>query len=64
MWRETSLFGIYVSPLLTYMVVAGLIYAPLRLLLIRLRVFRWTWNPPLAEMGLFICLTAVLVRWL
>ncbi len=63
MWRETNLFGIYVSPLLTYMAVAGLVYAPIRFVLIRLRLFRWTWNPPLVEVGLFICILGVLVNW-
>ena len=63
MWRETNLFGIYVSPLLTYMLVAGLAYLPVRFVLIRLRLFRWTWNPPLVEVGLFVCILGVLVNW-
>lgn len=63
MWRETTLFGIYVSPLLTYMLVTGLVYLPVRLVLIRLRLFRCTWNPPLVEVGLFACILGVLVNW-
>ena len=61
MWRETNLFGIYLSPLLVYILVAGLIYAPIRAVLTRFRLFRWTWNPPLVEMGLFVC---ILGNWL
>lgn len=61
MWRETNLFGIYFSPLLAYMLVTGLVYAPIRVALIRLRLFRWTWNPPLVEVGLFVCILGLLV---
>ena len=64
MWRETNLWGVYFSPLLAYMVAAGLAYAPVRVVLIRLRLFRWTWNPPLVEVGLFVCILGVLVGWL
>ncbi len=64
MWRETNLFGIYLPPLLVYMAVALAMYVPVRLLLIRLRLFRWVWNPPLAEIALFVCIVGILVRWL
>ena len=63
MWRETNLFGIYLSPLLVYMLAAGLIYAPIRAALISFRLFRWTWNPPLVEVGLFVCILGILVNW-
>lgn len=45
------------------MLVAGLAYLPIRFVLIRLRLFRWTWNPPLVEVGLFVCILGVLVNW-
>lgn len=58
------MFGIYFSPLLTYMVAAGLVYAPIRFLMVRMRWFRWTWNPPLVEVGTFVCILGALVKWL
>lgn len=64
MWRETNLFGIYLPPLLVYMTVALALYVPARLLLIRLRLFRWVWNPPLAEIALYVCIVGILVQWL
>lgn len=64
MWRETNVFGVLVSPLIAYMIAAGLIYAPLRLAAVRLRLFRWVWHPPLAEVGLYICIVGSLVAWL
>ncbi len=64
MWRETNLFGIYMSPIIVYMLAAAALYAPLRLVLIRLRAFRFTWNTPLAEIGLYVCILGGLVAWL
>ena len=64
MWRETNLFGIFFSPLLVYFAVAGVAYVPIRMVLIRWRLFRWTWNPPLAGTAIFVCLVGLLIRWL
>jgi hypothetical protein len=64
MWRETNLWGIYLPPLLVYMAVAAVVYVPLRLLMIRLRLFRWMWNPPLAETAIYVCIVGLLVGWL
>ena len=63
MWRETNLFGVYMSPLIAYAAAAGLIYAPLRFVAVRLRAFRWTWNPPLTEAGIYVCILGALVAW-
>ena len=61
MWRETNVAGVFMSPLVAYMLAALLIYLPLRFLLIRLGLDRWAWNPALAETGLYICILGVLV---
>jgi hypothetical protein len=64
MWRETNLFGIYLPPLLVYMASALALYLPVRLLLVRLGVFRWISNTPLAEGAILVCILGALVRWL
>lgn len=64
MWRETNLLGVYLPPLIAYALVAFLLYLPTRFLLARLGLFRWTWNTPLAEAALYVCLLGVLARWL
>ena len=64
MWRETDIGGILITPLAGYIVVAFLIYLPLRWLLVWLRLFRWTWNPALAEAGLYLCILGALVGFL
>lgn len=61
MWRETTVAGVLLSPLVTYMLAALVIYLPIRALLIRLRWDRWAWNPALAESGLYVCILGVLV---
>lgn len=64
MWRETSVFGIYVSPLLVYALVALLLWLPLRYALVRLRIGRWIENPAIAQLTLYLCVLAALVTWL
>ena len=64
MWRETNLFGVLFSPLLVYFGAAALVYVPVRLLLVRLRLFRWMWNQPLAGTAIYVCIAGALVHWL
>ena len=61
MWRETNVFGIFLSPLLGYMLAALLLYLPLRWVLVRLRFDRWVWNAPLADAGLYLCVLGALI---
>lgn len=61
MWRETNVAGVFLSPLVAYMLAALLMHLPLRFLLIRLGLDRWVWNPALAETGLYVCILGVLV---
>jgi hypothetical protein len=63
-WREADIGGVFFSPLVVYMVVALLIWLPIRWGLERLRLTRWIWNTPLAEAGLFVCILGALVAFL
>jgi hypothetical protein len=64
MWRETNLFGVYISPLVAYMVASMVILLPLRIAFIRCGLPRWTWNPALAEAGIYLCVLGALVTLL
>ncbi len=64
MWRETDILGVFMSPLVAYMLAALLLYLPLRIALLQLRLLHWTWNTPLAEAGLYVCILGALVVWL
>lgn len=64
MYRETNLFGVYVSPLLVYAAAALALAALVRLAMVRAQLYRFVWNPPLAEAALYVCLLGVLLRFL
>lgn len=64
MWRETNVLGIFLPPMIVYALCALAAYVPLRMLLTRLGLFRWTWNTPLAEAAIYTCILGILVRWL
>ncbi len=64
MWRETNLLGVYFSPLVAYACIAMAIFMPLRALLARLQLLRWTWNESLAEAGIYLCILGALVTFL
>ncbi len=61
MWRELDVGGIYMPPLLAYLAASLAVFLPLRWLLVRAHLLRWAWNPPLAEMGLFVCILGALI---
>ena len=61
MWRELNLFGVYLSPLVMYLAAAIVVHVPLHILLARTRFWRWVWNPPLAEAGLFVCVLGLIM---
>ena len=63
MWKETDIGGVFMAPILAYMLVALVIYGLLRPILARLRFARWTWHTPLAETGLFVCILWLLVMF-
>jgi fructose-specific phosphotransferase system IIC component len=64
MWRETNVFGIFMSPLISYMVAALLAYLLLRPVLVRLGLQEWAWNVPLAETAIYVCILGALVAFL
>lgn len=61
MWRETCIAGVLISPLVVYMLVAIAVWLPVRWAFERLRLDRWTYNPPLAEAALYVCILGLLV---
>ena len=61
MWRETNLAGVLVSPFLIYLVAAFVLWLPVRFAFEHFRLDRWTYNPPLAEASLFVCILGALV---
>ena len=64
MWSETNLFGVYMSPLLVYAAAAFVLSTLARLAMVRLRLFRFVWNPPLAQAAMYVCILGALITFL
>ena len=64
MWRETNVLGMFMAPLVVYMLAALALYLPLRLTLARSGLLRFAWNTPLAGTALYVCILGALVTWL
>ncbi|WP_043582543.1 DUF1656 domain-containing protein [Geminisphaera colitermitum] len=59
--KEISVHGVYLSPILGYMLAAALLWLPLRRGLEWLRFYRLAWHPPLFNTALYVLLLAGLV---
>jgi protein AaeX len=58
--REFVVGGLLISPFVKYALLAGLLFIPLRLVLVHLDVHKWFWHPMLAESALYLCLLALI----
>ena len=61
MWRETNLAGVLISPLVTYLVAALIVWLPVRFAFEHLGLDRWTYNTPLMEAALYVGILGALV---
>jgi protein AaeX len=61
MLRELPLFGALAPSLLLYFIGAILLYIILDQLISALSIDRFLWHPPLARLGIFLCLFSLLV---
>ncbi|MCF4165651.1 DUF1656 domain-containing protein [Zavarzinia compransoris] len=58
MLKEIDLFGVFLAPMMLYVVIAGALWLGLRRLLSRFGVYRAVWHPPLFNAALFLILLA------
>ena len=61
MLRELSMFGALAPSYLFYFLTSILLFVILDRLAAKLGLYRLLWHPPLARLGLFLCLFSVLV---
>ena len=59
--EQLAFGGIYLPIFLVFLAGAGLIYLPLRFLLLRMRAYRLFWHPALAGAALFIIVLSLLL---
>jgi len=61
MIKEINLDGIYLPPLLGYLVGTAALWYLVRYLLDRLGVYRFVWHPPLFNTALYVMLLSAFV---
>jgi hypothetical protein len=61
MIKEIDAFGVYLPPLLGYLVATAVAWYVLRWGLERLGVYRYVWHPPLFNTALYVILLGALV---
>jgi hypothetical protein len=58
--KELVLGGLLISPFIRYAMMAGLVFVPIRMILVHLDFHRWFWHPLLAEASIYTCILATL----
>ena len=58
--KEFVVGGLLISPFVKYALIAGVIFLPVRLVLVTLRFDKWFWHPVLVEAAIYICILATL----
>jgi hypothetical protein len=56
--------GIYWPPFLADVLIAAVVFVPLRLIALRLGLYRLVWHPALFELAIFTCLLGVVMFFL
>jgi hypothetical protein len=60
MLKEINVFGVYVSPFVGYLVIAGVIFIPLRMLFDRWAIQRYVWHRPLFDVSIFMIILSLI----
>lgn len=61
MIKEIDLAGVYLSPMLGYLVVALILTGLLRFGLGRIGAYRWIWHPALFDLSVLVIIMTALV---
>jgi protein AaeX len=59
--RELNIFGIYVTPMLAYLIIAALLYWLIRYLTRNFHMEKYFWHPKLVQFCLFIVVLALVI---
>lgn len=58
--KEFVVGGLLVTPFVKYALLAGMLFMPVRLVLVHLEFHKWFWHPLLAEASVYLCILATL----
>ncbi len=60
MIKEINICGVFVAPFAGYLLVALLIFFPLRMLFDRYAIQRWVWHRPLFDLSVFVIILSLI----
>jgi hypothetical protein len=60
MLKEIDLYGIFIAPFAMYLLIALLIFAPVRMLFDRYAIQRWVWHRPLFDISVFVIILSLI----
>lgn len=60
MLKEINIDGIFVAPFAGYLLVAFLIFLPLRTVFDRYAIQRWVWHRPLFDICIFVIILSLI----
>ncbi len=60
MLKEINIDGVFFSPFVAYMIIAALIFFPLRMLFDRWALQRYVWHRPLFDLSVFIIILSLI----
>jgi hypothetical protein len=60
MLKEVNLDGIFIAPFAVYLLVALLIFIPVRMVFDRYGIERWVWHRPLFDISVFIIILSLI----
>ncbi len=58
--KEFVVAGLLISPFVKYALIAGIVFLPVRFVLVALEFQKWFWHPLLAEAAIYLCILAAL----
>jgi len=60
MLKEINICGVYLSPFVGYLVIALILFLPLRMLFDRWAVQRYVWHRPLFDIAVFMIILSLI----
>jgi hypothetical protein len=60
MIKEANFCGIFFAPFAVYLIVALLIFMPMRVLFDRYAIQRWVWHRPLFDVSIFVIILSLI----
>ncbi len=60
MIKEVDILGVYVAPIVAYLIGAFIVFVPVRLWFDRIEIHRWFWHRPLLDFAVFLIILSTI----